>query len=74
MSHLFGTNKSDSFNFTNKSHDELQIVLAQYNLNSYTYRLFIRLDKFIYKIINSPKPYIQLNVWLLILRIKFPID
>ena len=33
MSRLFGTNKSDSFNFTNKSHDELQSFLAQYNLN-----------------------------------------
>jgi len=58
MSRLFGTIKSDSFNFTNKSHDELQSFLAQYNLNSFTHRLFIRLDTFIYKIINSSKPSI----------------
>ena len=56
MSRLFGANKSDSFNFYNKSHDELQSFLSQYNLCSFTHRLFIRLDLFIYKIINSSTP------------------
>jgi hypothetical protein len=56
ISRLFGANKSDSFNFYNKSHDEIQSFLTEYNLCSFSHRLFILLDVFIYKIINSSTP------------------
>ena len=65
MSRLFGANKSDCFNFYNKSHDEIQSFLTQYNLCSFSHRLFIRLDLFIYKIINSSTPPI-LNECLIV--------
>jgi hypothetical protein len=65
MSRLFGANKSDSFNFYNKSHDEIQSFVTQYNLCSFSHRLFIRLDLFIYKIINSSTPPI-LNECLIV--------
>ena len=65
MSRLFVANKSDSFNFYNKSHDEIQSFLTQYNLCSFSHRLLIRLDLFIYKIINSSTPPI-LNECLIV--------
>jgi len=56
MLRLFSSNKSNNFYFANKSHQEIQSVLANYNLCSFTHRIFIRLDLFLFKIINSKKP------------------
>jgi hypothetical protein len=62
MSRLFGANKSDSFN----SHMmKYRVFLTQYNLCSFSHRLFKRFDLFIYKIINSSTPPI-LNECLIV--------
>ena len=62
---LFGASKSDSFNFMNKSHEEIQSFLANHNLCSFSHRVFIRLDLFIFKIIKSSKPPI-LNEYMIV--------
>ena len=56
MAKLFNTNKSDKFNFTNQSHEEIQLFLSKYNLSSFSHRVFIRLDVFIFKIVQSKSP------------------
>jgi len=56
MAKLFSSNRSDKFNFSNKSFDEIQSFLANYKLFSFSHRVFIRLDLFIFKIVNSNCP------------------
>ena len=53
MAKLFNSNKSDNYNFSNKLFDEIQSFLAKYKLFSFTHRVFIRLDLFIFKIVNN---------------------
>ena len=43
-------------NFSNKSFDEIQSYLAKYKLFSFTHRVFMRLDFFIFKIVNNKCP------------------
>ena len=62
---LFGTNKTDSFNFRNKSYEEIQSFLVNHNLCSFSHRVFIRFDLFIFKIIKSSMPPI-LNECLIV--------
>ena len=49
----------------NKSHEEIQSFLANHNLCSFSHRVFIRLDLFIFKIIKSSKPPI-LNEYMIV--------
>ena len=48
-----------------KSHEEIQSFLANHNLCSFSHRVFIRLDLFIFKIIESSKPPI-LNEYMIV--------
>ena len=56
MAKLFNSNKSDKFNFTNQSLDEIQMFLLKYNLYSFSHRVFVRFNLFMFKIINSKSP------------------
>ena len=56
MVKLFNSNRSDKFNFSNKSFDEIQNFLANYKLFSFSHRVFIRLDLFLFKIVNFNYP------------------
>ena len=56
MAKLFNSNKSDKFNFTNKSPEEIQSFLTNYNLFSFSHRVFVKLDLFLFKIINTGSP------------------
>jgi hypothetical protein len=61
LAKLLNSNKSDKFNFYNQEPTIVNNFLKKYKLNSFSHRLFVRLNLFTFNILSTKRPPILLD-------------